>query len=222
MICIPIMAKNTDGALERIAKADTLADMIELRLDVMEKFDLKEIIGSATNPILVTYRSKREGGEGSADYGTRVRYLLDAMEAGADYVDVEFKTPLEHRQRIFQNRGSSKIVVSLHLRNGTPSKETLESVLKNMTATGSDVVKIVTQARTWEDNLRVLELIPTAQAMGIGIIAFCMGPLGRISRIACPLMGGYMTFASLEKGQESASGQIPAPDMKKILEMLSQ
>jgi len=49
-----------------------------------------------------------------------------------------------------------------------------------------------------------------------------MGPLGRISRIACPLMGGYMTFASLEKGQESASGQIPAPDMKKILEMLSQ
>jgi len=188
----------------------------------MEKFDLKEIVESATNPILVTYRSKREGGEGSADYGTRMRYLLDAMEAGADYVDVEFKTPLEHRRRIFQNRGSSKIVVSLHLRNGTPSKETLEGVLKNMTATGSDVVKIVTRARTWEDNLRVLELIPTAQAIGIGIIAFCMGPLGRISRIACPLMGGYMTFASLEKGQESASGQIPAPDMKKILEMLSQ
>lgn len=216
------MAKDTDGALKKMAKANTLADIIELRLDVMEKFDLKEIIESATNPILVTYRSKREGGEGSADYGTRVHYLSDAMEAGADYVDVEFSIPLEWRQRVFQIKGPCGLVVSCHLLTGTPHRERLEGILKNMAATGADIVKIVTWARAWEDNFRVLELIPKAQAMGIGIIAFCMGPLGRISRIACPLMGGYMTFASLEKGQESASGQIPAPDMKKILEMLSQ
>ncbi len=222
MICIPIMAKDTDGALKKMAKANTLADIIELRLDVMERFDLKELVESATNPILVTYRSKREGGEGSADYGTRVHYLLDAMEAGADYVDVEFSIPLEWRQRVFQMRGPCGLVVSCHLLNGTPHREKLEGMLKNMAATGADIVKIVTWARAWEDNFRVLELIPKAQTMGIGIIAFCMGPLGRISRIACPLMGGYMTFASLEKGQESASGQIPAPDMKKILEMLSQ
>jgi len=96
------MARNNTEALEKMAEVSTLADMIELRLDVMEKFDLKEIIESATNPILVTYRSRREGGEGSADYGTRVRYLLDAMEAGADYVDVEFSIPLEWRRRVFQ------------------------------------------------------------------------------------------------------------------------
>lgn len=216
------MARNNTEALEKMAEVSTLADIIELRLDVMEKFDLKEIIESATNPILVTYRSRREGGEGSADYGTRVRYLLDAMEAGADYVDVEFSIPLEWRRRVFQMKGSCGLVVSCHLLTGTPFREKLERIMENMAATGADIVKIVTWARAWEDNFRVLELIPKAQTMGIGIIAFCMGPLGRISRIACPLMGGYMTFASLEKGQESASGQIPAPDMKKILEMLSQ
>jgi len=222
MICIPIMANDTDGALKKMAKANSLADIIEIRLDVMERFDLKEIIESATNPILITYRSRREGGEGSADYGTRVRYLLDAMEAGADYVDVELSIPLEWRRRVFQMKGSCGLVVSCHLLNGTPHREKLERIMENMAATGADIVKIVTWARAWEDNLRVLEIIPKAQAMGIGIIAFCMGPLGRISRIACPLMGGYMTFASLEKGQESASGQIPASDMKKILETLSQ
>ena len=222
MICIPIIAKNTDEALKRIAKANTLGDMIEIRLDVMEKFDLKEIIESATKPILVTYRSKREGGGGSADYGTRVHYLLDAIEAGADYVDVEFSIPLEWRQRIFQMKGSCGLIVSAHLLNGTPSGEKLEGVFKNMAATGADIVKIVPRARTWEDNFRVLELIPKAQAIGMKIIAFCMGPLGRISRIVCPLMGGHMTFASLEIGQESASGQIPALDMNKILEMLSR
>jgi 3-dehydroquinate dehydratase type I len=221
MICIPIMAESTESALRRIARANALADIIEIRLDVMEEFDLKELIMSATRPILATYRSRKEGGEGSAGYETRVRHLSNAMEAGADYVDVEFSIPLEHRQRVLQNKVSSKIIVSLHLRNDTPHREKLEGVLKNMAATGADIVKIVTWARAWEDNFRVLELIPKAQAMGIGIIAFCMGPLGRISRIVCPLMGGYMTFASLEKGQESASGQIPAPDMKQILETLS-
>ena len=156
MICIPIMANDTDGALKKMAKANSLADIIEIRLDVMERFDLKEIIESATNPILVTYRSRREGGGGSADYGTRVRYLLDAMEAGADYVDVELSIPLESRQRVFQMKGSCGLVVSCHLLNGTPHREKLERIMENMAATGADIVKIVTWARAWEDNFWVL------------------------------------------------------------------
>ena len=221
MICIPIMAKDTDGALKKMAKANTLANIIEIRLDVMEEFDLKEIIHSSCKPILVTYRSRSEGGRGSAGYETRVRYLTESMKAGADYVDMEFSIPLEHRQTIIYNRASCKIVVSLHLISGTPSRERLDILFKKMVATGADIVKMVTWATSWEDNFRVLQLIPKAQAMGIEIIAFCMGPLGRISRIACPLMGGYMTFASSKEGDESASGQIPAPDIKQILETLS-
>jgi 3-dehydroquinate dehydratase len=34
-------------------------------------------------------------------------------------------------------------------------------------------------------------------------------------------MGSYLTFSSLETGEESAAGQIPINEMKKILEMLS-
>ncbi|UCB47664.1 MAG: type I 3-dehydroquinate dehydratase, partial [Deltaproteobacteria bacterium] len=80
---------------------------------------------------------------------------------------------------------------------------------------------IVTHARTMTDNLRVLDLIPQAQEKGIKIIAFCMGPFGRISRIFSHLIGGYMTFASLEGGEESADGQISVVEMKRILEMLA-
>ncbi|MBW1782027.1 MAG: type I 3-dehydroquinate dehydratase [Deltaproteobacteria bacterium] len=221
MICIPIMAKNTDDAMNKMARADTLADIVEIRLDIMESWNLSTLIKSATKPVLVTYRSKKEGGNGSVGYETRVRYLREAMNAGANYVDVEFSIPLDYRKTLLQNRRSSKIVLSLHLRNNTPPRERLERILKQMAAAGVDIVKIVTWARSWEDNFRVLELIPRAQSMGTEIMAFCMGPLGRISRIASPLMGGYMTFASLEAGEESASGQIPAPDMKRVLEMLS-
>jgi 3-dehydroquinate dehydratase type I len=71
------------------------------------------------------------------------------------------------------------------------------------------------------DNLKVLDLIPKAQERGIRIIAFCMGRFGKISRIFSHLMGGYLTFASLEGGEESAPGQIPVEEMKRILKVLS-
>jgi 3-dehydroquinate dehydratase len=35
------------------------------------------------------------------------------------------------------------------------------------------------------------------------------------------LLGGYLTFASLEPGEESAPGQIPAGEMRRILDLLS-
>jgi 3-dehydroquinate dehydratase type I len=85
---------------------------------------------------------------------------------------------------------------------------------------GAEVVKIVTRARSPADNLRVLELIPKAHQAGRRIVAFCMGPEGRISRIFAHLMGAYLTFASLGTGQESAAGQISIREMRKILEML--
>jgi 3-dehydroquinate dehydratase len=33
-------------------------------------------------------------------------------------------------------------------------------------------------------------------------------------------MGGYLTFASLEEGEESAAGQIPIGQMKEIVHIL--
>jgi 3-dehydroquinate dehydratase type I len=221
MFCIPILSQNTEEALEKIALAEQIADILEIRLDVMESFDLGKIVAAASKPVLVTYRSKKEGGRGSADYGTSVSYLLRAAEVGADFVDVEFSMPLEFRKNLSQRRKTCRLIVSTHLLNETPCREKLEGTLRKMAATGADIVKIVTLARAPEDNLRVLGLISLAQNLGIKIIAFCMGPMGRISRIASPLMGGYLTFASLKTGEESASGQIPIREMKKILDIIS-
>ena len=221
MFCIPIIAKNTDEALEKMARANTLADMLEIRLDMMDTFDLHEIIQTACKPVLVTYRSKKEGGKGSADPETHTNYILTAIEEGADLVDVELSLSRKWRQKIFDARGRPDIIISIHINDGTPSRQDLEKIFRDCTDTHSDIVKIVTRAETWADNLRVLELIPKAHDLGIKIIAFCMGPMGRISRVFSHLMGGYLTFASLEQGEESADGQMTVTEMKKIMEHLS-
>ena len=220
MFCIPVVSRNNAEALRKIALAEPLADMLEIRLDVMETFDVNEIIKAASKPVLVTYRSRREGGKGSADPETHAKYVLTAIQSGADLVDLELSLPRKWRKKIFDARGRSEIIISTHINDGTPSRLDLEKIFRDCADTGADIVKIVTRAETWADNLRVLELIPKAHGLGIEIIAFCMGPIGKISRIASHLMGGYLTFASLEDGEESAEGQIPIRQMKEIVDIL--
>jgi 3-dehydroquinate dehydratase type I len=222
MICVPISARNTGEAIEKIARAKPLADVLEFRLDLMESFRLEEMVQCAQKPVMATYRSIEQGGKGSADFRTRSDYLMSAIDAGADMVDVECSMPPRFRQEFFRPQRTFKVVLSCHFVNGTPGRDILEKTLAEFASTGADIVKIVTKAEAPEDNLRVLNLIPKAQKLNIKIIAFCMGSMGRLSRIASSLLGGCMTFASLEQGEESADGQIPVTEMKKMLEILGE
>jgi len=220
MICIPIMAKNTEEALEKITRANALAEILEFRFDMMDSFRFPEMVQRASRPVIATYRSAKEGGRGSASYETRTGYLLTAVEKGADFVDVEYSMPTEYREKILK-RLEQRVIMSVHLLDKTPDCERLEQMLRELAGTGAPIVKIVTRATKPADNLRVLTLIPVAQELGVKIITFCIGPLGRISRIASPLLGGYLTFASLERGEESADGQIPAAEMRNMMKRLS-
>lgn len=157
---------------------------------------------------------------GNVHYRTRMHYLKEAIALGAQYVDLEYTIPLEHRAALLANRGSSKIIISKHIRHSTPSTRYLRQWLQRLIATGADVIKLVTMATAPEDNIRVLQLIPMATRLGVPIITFCMGDKGKISRVASILMGAFLTFASLDETDLSAPGQISVRDMKTILELL--
>jgi 3-dehydroquinate dehydratase type I len=108
--------------------------------------------------------------------------------------------------------------VSSHELNGTPSLEEMKEIVHQQLEAGADVCKVVTTADSFEDNLMTLQLI--TEFPQIRIVSFAMGPLGYVSRILCPLVGGYFTYASIEEGKESASGQITVRDLRKIYEMV--
>jgi 3-dehydroquinate dehydratase type I len=84
----------------------------------------------------------------------------------------------------------------------------------------ADVVKIVSFARAWEDNLTILSLIPYARERRQKIVAFCMGEKGKISRIFSPLLGAAWAYASLNRNKASAPGQLTVGEMREIWEML--
>ncbi|MCK5563398.1 type I 3-dehydroquinate dehydratase, partial [Candidatus Bathyarchaeota archaeon] len=54
------------------------------------------------------------------------------------------------------------------------------------------------------------------------IVCFAMGEAGKVSRLLSPLFGGYFTFASLDRGNETAAGQLAIQEMITAYELLGQ
>ena len=211
---MPIVVPTQNKSLEDIAMAEPLADFLELRLDLMKDYDLGALLQAATKPCIVTNRTKREGGQFAGTEEERVNILKKAMDAGAEYVDIETSTPKELLKPFLESDHKSKIILSYH--NFTDTPEELEHLYKIMCEMPADVIKIVTYARDITNNLAVFKLIYRAKKDDKKIIALCMGERGEISRILSPLLGGFLTFGSLETGKESAPGQITAVKLRDI------
>lgn len=218
MYCIPILARDQGEALKKIGRSAPHADLLEIRLDLIDTFSLEGLITAAPKPVLITYRTKQEGGMGKAEPKSLAAILIEAVRLGAHYVDVEYSLQDKWRDMILQTEGNTRFILSSHFMKGTPSKKKLKSLLAACASEGTGIVKIVTWANHWQDNWRVLDLIAEARNLNTDMIAFCMGPRGRVSRILSLPMGGFLTFASIELGEESASGQIPIHEMKKWVE----
>jgi 3-dehydroquinate dehydratase type I len=226
MLCIPICAQTTEAALALMERSYPLADCLELRIDQIKDCDLEQLMSKKRTGkrILVTNRREDEGGAFPGTERERIGLLKDAVALGADYVDIEARTekPLLKKlvAQIEKHKGRTRWIISYHDLQGTPSEGALKKRFDAYTRTGADIVKICTYAREMDDNLRVLGLIPYARKRGRAIIALCMGEQGRISRVMAPLLGSYLGYASLDKGAESAPGQLTVEEMKQIQKIL--
>jgi len=223
-ICIPITATTTQEALTKIKQGFAQAGMLELRIDGIQKVDLKKMLAEKKGEILVTNRVREEGGAFAGGERERVALLKKAIALGCDYVDLEIRTEealiLELKKKIADYQGRTRLILSYHNQERTPSLDALRKKVEEGHKAGADIVKIVTCAKKMEDNLTVLSLIPYAQKKGLKIIAFCMGAQGKITRIMAPMLGSYLTYASLEKGGESAPGQMTVKEIKQVLRIL--
>jgi 3-dehydroquinate dehydratase type I len=228
MICIPVVAARQSEALQFIERGAKLADVLELRMDLISDGNVKDLIGAArasseTVKVLVTNRADNTSDCPGEE--ERIGILLDAVSLGADFVDIELKTDPFWREKLQSLIGKShnrtRLIVSEHDFRKTPSLKSLIKIFNESVRAGAQIVKIVTFARCPEDNLRVLSLIPYARRQEMEIIAFCMGEQGRISRVAASLLGSIFTFASLARGTESAAGQLTVREMKQIFQILN-
>lgn len=239
MICIPITAQNRQQAIKEINLACFKARCIELRMDLIEGASLSELVAVARKTsdavkIIVTCRNSDEASLTNRLKNAPIKrkrlpeekeeILEEAIKLEADYIDIELADGRHRikalRDKIDRSGDKTKIIVSYHNLQETPSLSSLRKIFHEMVEEKADLAKIVAFARSYDDNLRILSLMPYARKNAQKIIAFCLGDKGRISRVAAPLMGSALSFAALDYGAESATGQLTCDELKVINELL--
>ena len=185
--------------------ADQRADLVELRCDTVRDLDIDRLLGATGKPKLITARSRQHGG--SCRPADREPILRKALEAGVEYVDLEFGSqdlPLLHGQ------WHSRRILSYHDLESTPTDlQTLHARMQSV-AEGA-LLKIVTFADAASDSLRIRDLLKSSRSGGL--IAFCMGTKGIPSRVLASHWGSAAVYAPVRGAAPTAPGQIPLEDL---------
>ena len=233
-ICVPIVENTRDGIL-KIAKeiVNSSADMVEWRMDWFESVfeieevekvarELRQILGEL--PLLVTFRTKAEGGEKDIAPDQYKKLLLDIVtNSSVDMVDVEVFFDREVAQLICDLKARDVIVVaSNHDFEKTPSQEEIIRRLCYMQDVGADILKMAVMPKEQSDVATLMEATKTmvSKYAKQPVVTMSMSEMGIASRMEGQLFGSAITFGALKK--TSAPGQINVEKLKKGLEKVNK
>src|SRR5437763_6732867 len=227
-ICVPVCESRAIDLREAIARAGEVADIIELRLDYLpgdELFkalrNLPSLINASARPLIVTLRSREQGGQREMDDLTRIIFWVEHFLYGkphVSYADIELDLTL-----LFQKREKAegkemldweRVICSQHYFAGVP--DNLPEIFEQMTATPARILKVAVQANDITDCIKVFRLLEDARGEGREMIAVAMGDAGVMTRILAPSRGAFLTYGSLDETHASAPGQISARELRDI------
>lgn len=232
-ICVPIVGATKESIIEEVSNVKSVCpDIVEWRADWFEDvFDfekvkevlnlLREILGEV--PVLFTFRTAEEGGEKAVDHETYMNLNRVAAESGmVDLIDIElfFDETVVKEILSIAHQNQVKVITSNHDFERTPSKEEMINRLQKMQEIGADILKIAVMPKSPND---VIALLAATEEMNTKyakkpIVTMSMSDMGMVSRISGETFGSAITFGTV--GKASAPGQIPADELRKVLELL--
>ena len=233
-VILPIVERTEAAILEKAAQFSTLlADCVEWRVDWFEGFQSPASIARCVQKLrvalrdkllLVTFRTKAEGGEQALSHKEYLAFLHLILDTDcADLLDIEFFTAGADLPKLVEQAHSAGVAVvcSSHDFAKTPPRAELVSRMVQMQQAGADLPKLAVMPHTPADTARLLEATAqAAQATGndTPLITMSMGQQGMVSRICGAAFGSCAGFATA--GVSSAPGQPAAPALRTALDAL--
>lgn len=216
-ICAVITEATVEAARAAIRRAESCADLFELRLDYLRDFDfgdferLRPMLENRALPAIITCRAQSEGGQQYIEDFVRLRLLIEGAQRYADYCDIE---AAYYQEAARLSADPSRLIVSYHDFTQTPGD--LNLIYDRVTALPAAVHKIVTRASSITDSLAIFDLLARAASQGRSFISMAMGEAGVITRILGPAFGSFLTYGALFTGKESAAGQPSCEELKDL------
>jgi 3-dehydroquinate dehydratase / shikimate dehydrogenase len=197
-LCIVVGAQTLAELRERRSRAESQADLVEIRLDTVADPDVAGALAGRTGRVIVTCRAAWEGGYFRGSEEERLRLLEQAWMAGADFVDVEWAA--RDAAPWTARTAGERLILSAHDFSGTPPD--LAALHRAMRQSPAAVVKIAITATTLRETLPLRELAKTSPDRPQVLLA--MGAAGIVTRILPDRFGSAWTYA----GDDWAPGQV--------------
>ena len=184
---------------DELARLSALADVLEVRADLVGDLDAGELGAGFAGELLYTLRSKAEGGAFNGSAAERAERLRSAS-ASYDLVDLEADRDLT--EEILADVGERRRVFSWH---GPPTPlSALTRTLGEMSEHPARWFKLVPSAEKPGDELAPLALLLSARRSDV--IAFASGAVGTWTRLVAPRLGAPVVYGAAS-GVPGAPGQ---------------
>jgi len=182
------------------------ATSVELRADLLGRdLDLASLVAASPLPVVVTLRSRAEGGKGPDSPAERRRFFERAASLPAALFDLEAARDGELVDAVIPR---DRVILSAHFTSGVTAD--LERHAAPMLAAGTRFIKVVPTAERLSDVVDVLRL---AEALGRSgrparrAAVFATGETGRATRLLGPLLGAPVAYAAWDATRVAAPGQ---------------
>ena len=194
MLTAIINATDINSAHQIINSNPNQIDAFEWRLDYLPQIELDAVEScckASSKPLILTLRRKQDGGLYDDDEAQRIALLKQLARCRPHYLDIEADVDHSVLKECAQY---CSIIRSHHDFAQTPAD--LPQLLDSLKHPDAALIKLVTQAHSTLDSLRMLSLIK--QEPPNTVIAHCMGEDGLISRFLGPVIGSAISYTQLD------------------------
>jgi 3-dehydroquinate dehydratase / shikimate dehydrogenase len=204
-VVVSVLEDDPALAARWIAEVPRGAAAVEIRADRLDPGTVADLVRASRLPAIVAAREPGDGG--SFVRGAEVKGAIfdAALAAGASFVDVEWNGPFRSWA---DGRKSGRVILSHH--GGPCDPGALSALYDAMRTTRASHLKIVPRASRPCELAAVRGLLRRAGGDAIPLTAFATEPAGAASRIFALSWGSHFTYGAVERGRETASGQIAA------------
>ncbi|WP_333609968.1 type I 3-dehydroquinate dehydratase [Pantoea piersonii] len=232
-IIVSTTGNDAESALKlaRQAAQTPQVQVVELRVDKLDfatHVDKVTQLGQAMRrelkgkPLLLTLRTKEEGGSLSPDDASYIALYQQWLEAGfADLIDIEMRIGAQAVDQLVKqaHQHHVAVILSYHDFQATPDNADMLRRLTWQAAHGADILKIAVMPKTPQDVSRLTDVTwQMRQRSDKPLLTMSMGGLGAVTRMSGEVFGSNLTFGTL--GEASAPGQLDVQALDQTLTTL--
>lgn len=230
-IAVSITPENklTEELLNNLATYKEDIDIVELRVDQWNEVDIhlvetvKQQIKNLEKRLLITYRTKGQGGNGQLSGEAYYKMLNTVIEAQqCDLIDIEFEKNI-NKERLTQlitaaQNKDIEVILSYHDFEQTPKLDELKHLYYKMQALNPDYMKVAVMPKNKQDVTNLLmAMSDSADSVNPRVIGIAMSKLGLITRTAQGVFGGTVSYGCIDTPK--APGQVHVSVLREELKL---